>query len=341
MNNMEPENVSQEVEVEQKSQLHQVTPLSKYLAMVLFILMPFIGGYIGYAYAPEKVVERVVVMKEHNTSSIAEDSIDNKIKKEYIYVSELRPGDIVEKGKRYVDSVEFAGVEPADTQIHIDLEADLWNSKAIEKPDSLRYFGAGIIGDGESLYSNGIPCEAALLQDQLDLELGIDLISFKNDSAYIIYNSKVYTTIFGWGLGCSLMELDGLDGKNIEYVGEAGYGEYIKNNRAVFFVPKDENREFTEITENIQTFRVQEFPFPEVDRVRKEGSVYLGVDNGKLFYATTNLSGLDSETVLFDEEGLTFYDDQMLWAPDMSCNGILDYEEDDRTKLGTFPVGGC
>ncbi len=39
------------------SPLHTVTPLSKYLAMVLFIAMPFVGGWIGYKYAPEKRVE--------------------------------------------------------------------------------------------------------------------------------------------------------------------------------------------------------------------------------------------------------------------------------------------
>ena len=41
----------------QKSPLHQVTPLSKYLAMALFVLLPFVGGWIGYTLAPEKVVE--------------------------------------------------------------------------------------------------------------------------------------------------------------------------------------------------------------------------------------------------------------------------------------------
>ncbi len=35
----------------------EVTLLSKLLAMVLFIALPFIGGWIGYTYAPEKVVE--------------------------------------------------------------------------------------------------------------------------------------------------------------------------------------------------------------------------------------------------------------------------------------------
>jgi len=45
--------------------LKKVTPLSKYLAMVLFILTPFIGGYVGYTYAPEKVVQvENIVTKE-------------------------------------------------------------------------------------------------------------------------------------------------------------------------------------------------------------------------------------------------------------------------------------
>lgn len=44
-------------EVKEVSNLHQVTPLSKYLAMVLFIVLPFIGGWVGYQLAPEEVVE--------------------------------------------------------------------------------------------------------------------------------------------------------------------------------------------------------------------------------------------------------------------------------------------
>ncbi len=48
--------------------LKKVTPLSKYLAMVLFIIMPFVGGWIGYTYAPEKVVEveRVIIQESSN-----------------------------------------------------------------------------------------------------------------------------------------------------------------------------------------------------------------------------------------------------------------------------------
>jgi hypothetical protein len=36
---------------------NRVTPLSKYLAMALFVAMPFIGGWVGYRYAPEKIIE--------------------------------------------------------------------------------------------------------------------------------------------------------------------------------------------------------------------------------------------------------------------------------------------
>ena len=37
--------------------LRKVTPLSKYLAMIIFVAMPFIGAWIGYEYSPVKVVE--------------------------------------------------------------------------------------------------------------------------------------------------------------------------------------------------------------------------------------------------------------------------------------------
>lgn len=44
---------------------NQATPLSKYLAMALFVALPFIGGWIGYTYAPEKIVEvEKIVVKE-------------------------------------------------------------------------------------------------------------------------------------------------------------------------------------------------------------------------------------------------------------------------------------
>ena len=52
--------------------LKKVTPLSKYFAMFLFVLLPFLGGWIGYTLAPEKVVE---VEKIKFVDRIANESI--------------------------------------------------------------------------------------------------------------------------------------------------------------------------------------------------------------------------------------------------------------------------
>jgi len=59
------------VETEEKSPLHKVTPVSKYLAMILFIILPFLGGWIGYSNAPEKIIpmESVVVKEVEKVST--------------------------------------------------------------------------------------------------------------------------------------------------------------------------------------------------------------------------------------------------------------------------------
>ncbi len=59
-------------EIDFKNQLMKVTPFSKYMALILFISLPFIGGYVGYVYAPEKIVETEKIiyreMPSHNLS---------------------------------------------------------------------------------------------------------------------------------------------------------------------------------------------------------------------------------------------------------------------------------
>lgn len=71
-------NEESQEEVSETSNLHKVTPLSKYLSMVLFVSMPFIGGWIGYTYAPEKVVEveRVVVEEVEKEINIEMSNVE-------------------------------------------------------------------------------------------------------------------------------------------------------------------------------------------------------------------------------------------------------------------------
>lgn len=78
---MEPEQYNeQEVKADRFASLKTVTPLSKYLAMVLFILLPFVGGWIGYQFAPEKIVEvekggvKDAFTERSNSASFEEDN---------------------------------------------------------------------------------------------------------------------------------------------------------------------------------------------------------------------------------------------------------------------------
>lgn len=79
---MEPEQTTPVVESSDKFEnLKKVTPLSKYLAMTLFIIMPFLGGWIGYTYAPEKVVEVEMnsVVNTISETTVTQDVAPNEL----------------------------------------------------------------------------------------------------------------------------------------------------------------------------------------------------------------------------------------------------------------------
>jgi len=58
------------------SSLRKATPLSKYLAMALFIILPFLGGWIGYTYSPEKVVEvEKIIYKDSELSNTGSQNL--------------------------------------------------------------------------------------------------------------------------------------------------------------------------------------------------------------------------------------------------------------------------
>ena len=60
-----------------KSPLYSITPFSKYFAMALFVILPFVGGWIGYTSAPEKIIEieKVVLIKEVDST----ESVSNNL----------------------------------------------------------------------------------------------------------------------------------------------------------------------------------------------------------------------------------------------------------------------
>ncbi len=60
--------------------VNQITPFSKYLALALFIILPFIGGYVGYIYAPEKQVEVTVSSQNNQIVATSSNAQINNVK---------------------------------------------------------------------------------------------------------------------------------------------------------------------------------------------------------------------------------------------------------------------
>jgi hypothetical protein len=74
--NIVPEMV-QKFETRQNS-FTKVTPLSKNLALVLFVTLPFVGFWLGYKYAPEKVIEVEEVAVEDISYSSSSQSVSGQ-----------------------------------------------------------------------------------------------------------------------------------------------------------------------------------------------------------------------------------------------------------------------
>lgn len=71
----------------QASALNTVTPLSKYLAMTLFIALPFVGGYVGYSFAPEKIVEVENIIEVEKVAEVVTQSTETHLEEESLDVS--------------------------------------------------------------------------------------------------------------------------------------------------------------------------------------------------------------------------------------------------------------
>ena len=96
---MIPDEIFQKPEQDQgtvpiKHVLHTVTPLSKYLALVLFIILPFLGGWIGYNYAPEKVVVQKVFIEMDNSEELVEVMAQDQGMKSDLGTNDEREGAV-------------------------------------------------------------------------------------------------------------------------------------------------------------------------------------------------------------------------------------------------------
>jgi len=137
------------------SPLHKVTPLSKYLAMALFVVLPFIGGWIGYTYAPEKIVEvdRLVIREVEVVGD----------KNEEVKLNTFTAEDIISEKIEIIDWAEFdiaAMINPyVSNQIRWRYKGNIFSGLPAEKTYALfaiedqegEVVYSSIVGDGLSI----------------------------------------------------------------------------------------------------------------------------------------------------------------------------------------------
>jgi hypothetical protein len=122
MNPQEKDNES--FEIQERHPVFQVTRLSKYLAMILFIMMPFVGGYIGYTYAPEKVieVEKIITQKEESEKTVSDMEVECLSNDTFFIVAPImgEPLDsiIIKRKQNYQSDIECVyEIKESDTVI--------------------------------------------------------------------------------------------------------------------------------------------------------------------------------------------------------------------------------
>ena len=87
---METDMANEQIEPE-KNIWTTVTPFSKYLALALFVALPFVGGWVGYHYAPEKIVEvEKVVEVEKENPEVGDDPLNEYVDSEYQFSFKTR-----------------------------------------------------------------------------------------------------------------------------------------------------------------------------------------------------------------------------------------------------------
>ncbi len=206
---METENPISEITA--TSAWNRVTPLSKYLAMTLFIVMPFIGGWIGYTYAPEKVVEVekivfVPVQEEQSTEPVK--TLESTDDKESVWnVAEL---EHVPFSMEYPPNWEFSCCGDTDTRSSHFFYKNRTTGEEYKKPDIIftQYFvfdpeaqidvpSSLSISEQFELLKNSFASEGTFLGEGGILDTTSYIYSWKGEEIYFfMYEDRMYSIRF-------------------------------------------------------------------------------------------------------------------------------------------------
>lgn len=298
---MENENLEQVItQTEPKSTLHQVTPLSKYLALALFVILPFIGGWIGYTYAPIKVEEvEKIVYKEIETAETQPDSIPSDSKS-------FPVNDIFWDLEIYL----------SDSRLYWKHDyQDKWSVQEIISPETLQYVGFGVFKDDLKIYSLGYLSGT----EDLSPNEQIEIVSEKGQDL-IVNGNKVFALVSEMSLPV-LAEIEGIDAKEFEVIG----GGYVKDAASVFFM-------------GANTWRL-EFANPDVFETylpdSENDKFILGVSGDNVYYKYKLLEGISYSEMTVENFNSIIRDADTVWFSSGNCH-FGDFTKGELDKIDTY-----
>jgi hypothetical protein len=299
------ENETQEevvTQVEQKSSLHQITPLSKYLALALFVILPFLGGYVGYTFAPEKVVE---VVKEVEITSNPETikpvgTPFAKADKKFYTNDFFWDVDVVLEGEKLFWKHDYK---------------DEWNSIIVKNTETIEYIGHGVFSDGIEIYSLGY------LQGTEVLDPTKKLTTISEKGQDLMQNGeKLFALVSEMSLPV-LSEVENIDVENFEIIG----GGYLKDVNSVFFMGAN--------TWMLQSANPVAFTIYQPD-VNNEKFI-LGVSGVNVYYKYKLLEGIDFNEMRVEKFNSIIRDTDTVWYSSGNCH-FGDFTKGELDKIETY-----
>lgn len=301
---MEKENIAKEQfesAEETTSGLHTITPLSKYLAMALFIILPFLGGWIGYTYAPEKIVEvEKIIEVEKKTEPVPFSTVDKKF---------------------YTNDSDYPSGR-GNTDFVLEDETLFWNhdygngwaSTTVSNPEELEYIAKGILTDGKEVYSP----HPLFSRDKIPVaEDGIKVLGNKG-MVLVINGQDVYVVHSYQMVTLSENPIRTSTPESVEIIGSG----FFKAAGQVYF-SSDTTSTILEVAEaDAATIKPLELGFAS--------------DQNSVFYKDKKLAGVDPTTVSFEtQRGYRFMiADDRVWVPH-GCSPIW-YEEIPLSELSSY-----
>lgn len=309
--------------------------------MALFIIMPFLGGWIGYTYAPEKVVEREVVsiQKPDNLFGLDSESVSELDKDTRRTYYAIQPGYLYRIFNRVEYLLDGSTLQQREPSKYYGRTSDLSQAYvekefSIQKPESLRHIAYGLFSDGEKLYNT----LDAIYKPELHISptSSVAMMSawgreymFVDDLVYFVAHDQ---------LSVVLIQLHGVDRNSVSFLMDG----YVKDLKSVYYLsdnPWEVARDEVQIVYPMDGAHPASFQ-KILSSMTATHPLYK--DDDSVYFDDTLLTGIDPETMVIEARGqyltgTVVYDQdgQEIWFDRSGCDGAK-FEEGIFDDLATY-----